>query len=81
MQIHDKALTRAATVGRGDHHFRLSTTMELWHLLLSCFWSLWLAASANAAALTTAISPNERLCFYADVDKVGQKIGVRALSG
>ena len=35
------------------------------------------AALASASALTTAISPNERLCFFADVDKVGEKIGVR----
>ncbi|VDB91729.1 unnamed protein product [Peniophora sp. CBMAI 1063] len=33
------------------------------------------AALASASALTTAISPNERLCFFADVDKVGEKIG------
>lgn len=34
------------------------------------------AASVNASALTTTIPPNQRLCFYADVDKVGEKIGV-----
>jgi hypothetical protein len=38
---------------------------------------LWLAAMVNASALTTTISPNEKLCFYADVDKAGEKIGVR----
>ena len=32
--------------------------------------------SVRASALTTAIAPNERLCFYADVDKAGEKIGV-----
>ncbi|KAF7986796.1 hypothetical protein HWV62_20418 [Athelia sp. TMB] len=31
--------------------------------------------TVNATALTTAISANERLCFYADVDKAGEKIG------
>jgi len=35
-----------------------------------------LALSANAAALTTALAANERLCFYADVDKLGEKLGV-----
>lgn len=36
---------------------------------------LALAASVSATALTTAISANERLCFYADVDKPKEKIG------
>ncbi|KAI0076635.1 hypothetical protein K474DRAFT_1597527 [Panus rudis PR-1116 ss-1] len=45
-------------------------------LLLSCLF-LWLLAltRVDATALTTAIGPNERLCFYADVDKAGEKIG------
>jgi hypothetical protein len=34
----------------------------------------------RATALTTALSPNERLCFYADVDKAGEKLGVRSFS-
>ncbi|KAF9650370.1 hypothetical protein BDM02DRAFT_3185414 [Thelephora ganbajun] len=34
-----------------------------------------LVSRAHASALTTAIAPNERLCFYADVDKAGEKIG------
>jgi len=29
----------------------------------------------KCAALTTTIAPNERVCFYADVDKAGEKIG------
>jgi hypothetical protein len=29
----------------------------------------------KASALTTAISANQRLCFFADVDKQGEKIG------
>lgn len=33
------------------------------------------AASVNASALTTIIPPNQRLCFFADVDKEGEKIG------
>ncbi|GAB1522139.1 hypothetical protein RhiTH_005249 [Rhizoctonia solani] len=32
-------------------------------------------ASVSATALTTTIPPNQRLCFYADVDKEGEKIG------
>jgi len=30
----------------------------------------------RASALTAAISANQRLCFFADVDKEGEKIGV-----
>lgn len=40
------------------------------------FFLFSLALSVNAAALTTALGANERLCFYADIDKVGEKIGV-----
>jgi len=32
-------------------------------------------AVVRGSALTTAIGANERLCFYADVDKAGEKIG------
>lgn len=38
---------------------------------------LSLLTGARASALTTAIAGNERLCFFADVDKAGEKIGVR----
>ena len=41
--------------------------------------ALVLPALVESTALTTPISPNERLCFYADVDKAGEKIGVRRL--
>ncbi|EJF56955.1 emp24/gp25L/p24 family/GOLD-domain-containing protein [Dichomitus squalens] len=44
-------------------------------LFLSLLCSLQLAYRTYAAALTTAIGANERLCFYADVDKAGEKIG------
>jgi hypothetical protein len=41
----------------------------------------WLVLHAisvvRGSALTTTIGANERLCFYADVDKAGEKIGVR----
>ena len=40
---------------------------------------LGLATTAYSTALTTILTPNERLCFYADVDKAGEKIGVRPL--
>ncbi|KAG9100450.1 hypothetical protein FS749_015317 [Ceratobasidium sp. UAMH 11750] len=33
------------------------------------------AASVNASALTTTVPPSQRLCFFADVDKEGEKIG------
>jgi protein ERP2 len=38
---------------------------------------LGLATTAYSTALTTILTPNERLCFYSDVDKAGEKIGVR----
>lgn len=41
--------------------------------LLLCFYFV---LTANASALTTPIAANEKLCFYADVDKAGEKIGV-----
>ncbi|KIY68256.1 hypothetical protein CYLTODRAFT_264929 [Cylindrobasidium torrendii FP15055 ss-10] len=34
-----------------------------------------LSALVAGSALTTPIAANERLCFYADVDKAGEKIG------
>ncbi|KAG6876404.1 hypothetical protein C0993_003336 [Termitomyces sp. T159_Od127] len=44
--------------------------------LLSTFlFLLSLSITAYSAALTTLIGANERLCFYADVDKAGEKIG------
>ncbi|KAF8888986.1 emp24/gp25L/p24 family/GOLD-domain-containing protein [Infundibulicybe gibba] len=43
---------------------------------ISCLVAfLFLARTAHASALTTTISANERLCFYADVDKAGEKLG------
>ncbi|WOO83968.1 uncharacterized protein LOC62_05G007485 [Vanrija pseudolonga] len=37
--------------------------------------SLVLAACASATALTTLLNANDRACYYADVDGVGEKIG------
>ncbi|KAI0028020.1 emp24/gp25L/p24 family/GOLD-domain-containing protein [Vararia minispora EC-137] len=45
------------------------------HWLLPVFGLLFFLNQVHASALTTAISPNERLCFFADVDKAGEKIG------
>jgi len=50
--------------------------MLLFNLLASCVLLLASVGRSEAAALTTSIAPNERLCFYADVDKAGEKIGV-----
>ena len=47
--------------------------------LFAFFALLQFIGTAHASALTTAIGANERLCFYADVDKAGEKIGVRDL--
>ena len=51
--------------------------MALRHFLLSFFLFFSLSVSVKASALTTSISANERICFFADVDKAGEKIGVR----
>lgn len=45
-------------------------------LLISFLSFLQLASRAYAVALTTSIAANDRVCFYADVDKAGEKIGV-----
>jgi hypothetical protein len=37
--------------------------------------ALLVAASARATALTSLLLANEKTCFYADVDGVGEKIG------
>ncbi len=47
-------------------------------LFLSLLCFLQLATRTHAVALTTAIGANERVCFYADADKAGEKIGVRS---
>ncbi|KIM37452.1 hypothetical protein M413DRAFT_448503 [Hebeloma cylindrosporum] len=43
--------------------------------LASLLFFLYLLLAVNASSLTTTIAPNERVCFYADVDKAGEKIG------
>ncbi|KAJ3714654.1 emp24/gp25L/p24 family/GOLD-domain-containing protein [Lentinula guzmanii] len=45
------------------------------HLILTFLFLLRLSTPTAGSALTTAIAANERLCFYADVDKAGEKIG------
>ncbi|KAJ7159850.1 emp24/gp25L/p24 family/GOLD-domain-containing protein [Mycena crocata] len=49
--------------------------MILLQFISALLYILNLSIHARASALTTAISANERLCFYADVDKAGEKIG------
>ncbi|KAF8840436.1 hypothetical protein PAXINDRAFT_69109 [Paxillus involutus ATCC 200175] len=49
--------------------------MILLNTFASCALLLALVLQVKASALTTTIAPNERLCFYADVDKAGEKIG------
>ena len=46
------------------------------HLLSTLFFVFSRIYTVKATALTTALAANERLCFYADVDKAGEKIGV-----
>ncbi|KAJ7280381.1 emp24/gp25L/p24 family/GOLD-domain-containing protein [Mycena rebaudengoi] len=49
--------------------------MVLLQFISALLFILNLSIRARASALTTAIAANERLCFYADVDKAGEKIG------
>ncbi|KAG9312587.1 Aldehyde/histidinol dehydrogenase [Chiua virens] len=53
--------------------------MLLLNLLASSVLFLASIQHVKASALTTIIAPNERLCFYADVDKAGEKIGASGL--
>jgi len=43
-------------------------------LRLTCLLSL-LFTYVAASALTASVHPNQRLCFFADVDKAGEKLG------
>ena len=52
--------------------------MLMLNLLASTVLFLASIQYVKASALTTVIGPNERLCFYADVDKAGEKIGASA---
>ena len=45
-------------------------------ILLSLPLLISLSSGVAASALSTAIAANQRLCFHADVDKAGEKIGV-----
>ncbi len=56
--------------------FPLSTTFMM-RLATGCLFLSTLSSLVSGSALTTPIAANERLCFYADVDKAGEKIGVR----
>ncbi|KAJ7119448.1 emp24/gp25L/p24 family/GOLD-domain-containing protein [Mycena epipterygia] len=49
--------------------------MILLQFISTLLFIFHLSICARASALTTAIAANERLCFYADVDKAGEKIG------
>ncbi|KAN0078245.1 emp24/gp25L/p24 family/GOLD domain containing protein [Tylopilus felleus] len=49
--------------------------MIVFNLLASGVLFLASIQHVKAVALTTVIAPNERLCFYSDVDKAGEKIG------
>ncbi|KAJ6510400.1 emp24/gp25L/p24 family/GOLD-domain-containing protein [Mycena sanguinolenta] len=49
--------------------------MILLQFVCALFYLINLSLRARASALTTAIGANERLCFFADVDKAGEKIG------
>jgi protein ERP2 len=54
--------------------------MMLAHFISILLFLLHLLLSVQGSALTTFIAANERLCFYADVDKAGEKIGVSFFS-
>lgn len=57
--------------------FDISFVMKLRNGILAIAGLLsFFTRSSYASALTTAIGPNQRVCFYAEVDKVGEKMGV-----
>jgi hypothetical protein len=61
-----------------EHWTRLLVNMRLRNSLIAAAASIISNIQlARASALTTAIPPNARMCFYAEIDKVGEKIGVR----
>jgi len=66
---------RAVATSRSRCNVSHPTIMILLHVL-SFITFLSVASYADASALTTTIGANERLCFYADVDTAGEKIGV-----
>ncbi len=68
--------TRTLLYSRDAPSFFDFVMLSLTRFISSFFLLLYLSISIKAAALTTAIAPNERVCFYADVDKAGEKIGV-----
>lgn len=43
-------------------------------LLLGALLVLLRARTSSASALTTTVPANERACFYANVDKAGEKV-------
>ena len=64
---------------KGHDNQGLAFTMilrRLTALALSALLFLLSPLHVRGSALTTTIGPNEKLCFYADVDKEGEKIGV-----
>lgn len=68
IHTHAKAVTR--------YHTAMASSL----FCALCFlYLLRCLATVRASALTTSIGANERLCFYADVDKAGEKIGVCTL--
>lgn len=56
--------------------FRTASALAM--RILSLALPLAFAATSWASALTTSIAANERQCYYVDVDKAGEKIGVRS---
>lgn len=73
------SVTRRVESSSAERKLRLSTTTMLVLALFAILSSSLLPIAVRGSALTTAIAANERLCFYADVDKAGEKIGVRLL--
>lgn len=60
---------------RPPHRRRTAPALTIW-LAVLCFAAILalLPASAEASALTTTIAANEKLCFYAAVDKPLEKV-------
>lgn len=53
---------------------KMAATSYLLHFLLFTLVVIF-TSSVQGAALTTQLNPQERACFYAWVDKAGEKVG------
>lgn len=77
------ALTYCASPNEGEnciHSLHLYLSQSTIMMLRSAVTALLLAAPyVQATALTAMLGANEKACYYADVDGVGEKVGMLPL--